>query len=222
MDAGALDADLEDGTRLFAVRVPSGCQGAFARSKAFRAYPVAERQVSYEVKCKGAEGVPLLVRATSLVEGTVTERVYTAPTTIEVEGGAVVRIEAMRSASWRIEQAKWDGEAVALPMEQMAQKSGVLQLVVKANPEGKGKGTKADGISDFTASVYPNPVSGTLYVPIESDVRYEIYTLTGLVVLRGWLYGPLGQVDVAHLPAGTYLLRLAGEGRQGSIRFVKH
>lgn|GEM_PF-3214268 len=222
MDAGALDADLEDGTRLFAVRVPSGCQGAFARSKAFRAYPVAERQVSYEVKCKGAEGVPLLVRATSLVEGTVTERVYTAPTTIEVEGGAVVRIEAMRSASWRIEQAKWNGEAVALPMEQMALKSGVLQLVVKANPGGKGKDTKADGSSDFTASVYPNPVSGTLYVPIESDMRYEIYTLTGLVVLHGWLHGPLGQVDVAHLPAGTYLLWLAGERLQGSIRFVKH
>ena len=51
--------------------------------------------------------------------------------------------------------------------------------------------------------------------------RYEVYTVTGAMVLRHEVNANSFGLDVSMLPAGTYLLKMRSEGLVQTRRFVK-
>ena len=68
-------------------------------------------------------------------------------------------------------------------------------------------------------SVYPNPTRGQLIIATEQVPlsNYNIYSITGQVMMQGKLYGEITTINVESLPMGIYFLRVA----EGAVRFVK-
>ena len=81
------------------------------------------------------------------------------------------------------------------------------------------------GIDESAAcklNVYPNPTSELLVV--ENDVtvnQYEIYSITGAMVMSKPVDQRTFSINVSKLPAGTYLLKITSEGLVQTKRFVK-
>lgn len=71
-------------------------------------------------------------------------------------------------------------------------------------------------------SVYPNPASDRVWVESESTVdAYEVYDMTGALVLRHEAGNKAFSIDVSMLPAGTYLLYMRSKGTVQTERFIK-
>lgn len=73
-----------------------------------------------------------------------------------------------------------------------------------------------------TCHIYPNPTSMLLVV--ENDVtvnHYEVYNITGAMVMSKPVDKKTFNVNVSELPAGTYLLKMTSEGLVQTKRFVK-
>ena len=70
-----------------------------------------------------------------------------------------------------------------------------------------------------TINVYPNPTAGKLFLTgeIDEDDTITVYGSDGRALQTG--AGPY--LDVAHLPAGSYYLRLRRDERLHSLRFIK-
>ena len=76
--------------------------------------------------------------------------------------------------------------------------------------------------SAVSCNVYPNPAVDLVWV--ESPLRvesYELYTVTGALVLRHEVDANSFGVDLSTLPAGAYLLRMRSEGMTETRRIVK-
>ena len=82
-----------------------------------------------------------------------------------------------------------------------------------------------DGVDESTAcklNVYPSPTSELLMV--ENDVivnNYEIYNVTGAMVMSKPVDQTTFTVNVSELPAGTYFIKITSEGLVQTRRFVK-
>lgn len=64
---------------------------------------------------------------------------------------------------------------------------------------------------DFTISAFPNPASEILniYIDTEQDeLLYSLYELSGKTIASGIIAGNNHQIDVSHLKAGTYFLKI--------------
>ena len=73
-----------------------------------------------------------------------------------------------------------------------------------------------------SCSVYPNPTTEVMTVESSQTVdTYEIYSITGAMVLRRNTGCKTFDVDVRELPAGAYLLKMNTEGTVVTRRFVK-
>ncbi|WP_115463093.1 T9SS type A sorting domain-containing protein [Winogradskyella aurantiaca] len=75
---------------------------------------------------------------------------------------------------------------------------------------------------DFeSASVHPNPVSNYLKINLNLPMAdYKVFDTSGRVVLNGILNN--NQIDVSHLPKGTFFLTLNNaEGKTLTYRFIK-
>jgi len=73
-----------------------------------------------------------------------------------------------------------------------------------------------------TCHVFPNPASEFLMV--ENDVtvnHYEVYSITGAMVVSKPVDEKCFNVNVSELPAGTYLIKMTSEGMIQTRRFVK-
>ena len=73
-----------------------------------------------------------------------------------------------------------------------------------------------------TCHIYPNPTSELLLVENNVTVDYyEIYTITGAIVMSKPIGEKTFSVNVSELPVGTYLLKMTSEGLVQTKRFVK-
>lgn len=73
-----------------------------------------------------------------------------------------------------------------------------------------------------SCSVYPNPTDDQVWVKSAQRVEsYELYTITGAMVLRHEVDANDFGVDVSKLTAGTYLLKMQCEGLTQTYRIVK-
>ena len=69
---------------------------------------------------------------------------------------------------------------------------------------------------DWTINVFPNPASEIIYlsaeqIPAFSKARYDLIDLQGRILLHGLIQDPLQEIDVNHLPASMYFLRISDE-----------
>ncbi len=67
--------------------------------------------------------------------------------------------------------------------------------------------------------VYPNPVSSTLYIENNnsSNLEYEIYSITGQLMLQNKLPFSNNTIDVSQFSEGIYFLRLTDKNSDGSL-----
>ncbi len=71
-------------------------------------------------------------------------------------------------------------------------------------------------------SVYPNPATEVIMVNSGNTVNhYEVYTITGAMVMSKPVDEKSFSVNVSELPTGTYLLKMTSEGMVQTQRFVK-
>ena len=71
-------------------------------------------------------------------------------------------------------------------------------------------------------TVYPNPASEKLMVESEVVVnQYDIYTITGAMILSKRVDAKSFEINVSELPAGTYFVTLTSDEMLQTKRFVK-
>lgn len=76
--------------------------------------------------------------------------------------------------------------------------------------------------TDVTCSIYPNPTAKTLRVESAANVgRYEIYNLKSELLMSKSINEKSFGIDVHHLSAGAYLLKLTSKDRVQIVRFIK-
>jgi hypothetical protein len=81
---------------------------------------------------------------------------------------------------------------------------------------------KGDDDVDFNFSVYPNPVSESIHVMLESnqaEFTFMILDVSGAIVLQGVTSDR--KINVESLPAGIFVLQLMDGLDPGKARFVK-
>ncbi len=83
-----------------------------------------------------------------------------------------------------------------------------------------GVPTSSNEIKREQISLYPNPANNLIYFQnYELDNRYEIYNMNGSLVLNGILQN--SYLDVSMLSSGNYLIRLVGDRKFSTGRFLK-
>ena len=66
-------------------------------------------------------------------------------------------------------------------------------------------------------SIYPNPVSDILHVETELDAKYEIYDITGNLLVSS----SSKDIDISFFASGVYLLRISSDDRQCIKKIIK-
>ncbi|SCY66918.1 T9SS type A sorting domain-containing protein [Flavobacterium caeni] len=69
-------------------------------------------------------------------------------------------------------------------------------------------------------SVYPNPASGILNVTASENATYAVYSLLGQIQSSGTV-GKNGQIDIAPLAGGVYILKITMGDQVETFKFVK-
>lgn len=67
--------------------------------------------------------------------------------------------------------------------------------------------------------IYPNPVSGKLYVSVKRETAYRLYDQLGKLVQKGSINKTQNSIAMKNIPNGLYLLKL--EDMQGNVEEVK-
>lgn len=77
-------------------------------------------------------------------------------------------------------------------------------------------------LPEFTTafSVYPNPFTELVYLQSQVAFNYEIYSITGDLVLNGAGNSSV-ELNIGHLPNGVYVLSLFNENNRNMIRLIK-
>lgn len=74
----------------------------------------------------------------------------------------------------------------------------------------------------IACSIYPNPAADMLTVENGADVnRYELYNVSGALMLSKAVNARTFDIDLRDLPAGTYLLKMTSKDMIQTKRFVK-
>jgi hypothetical protein len=87
---------------------------------------------------------------------------------------------------------------------------------------------QTDGINnapiDNGFTVYPNPANGVLFVETQNfasllnQTEYRITNLMGQNLLQGHITAETQQINIGKLPAGMYLITIAGETRKFAVK----
>ncbi len=82
------------------------------------------------------------------------------------------------------------------------------------------------GLSDVNGptNIFPNPANNYLNVLVKNDVEstYQIYDVTGKVLINGLLNSDVNQINLSDLPAGFYVIKLISSHNQSVNAFVKN
>ncbi|MGO3182086.1 MAG: T9SS type A sorting domain-containing protein [Aequorivita sp.] len=79
------------------------------------------------------------------------------------------------------------------------------------------------GVSEnqrLTFSIYPNPVTNTLFIEVGEMVQVIIYELEGRMIFSKIIEGKRS-VDVSSLQRGTYILAISSKENRAQYRFIK-
>ena len=92
---------------------------------------------------------------------------------------------------------------------------------------GCGTGVFTSGLEKNNESIllniFPNPTSEILNIKSSTDLNeagYEIYNVSGVLVLEGSIGAQKNNIDVSKIPPGTYLLRLRNEDFSSTKKFT--
>lgn len=74
---------------------------------------------------------------------------------------------------------------------------------------------------DHAVFVYPNPATNYIILETGGIFEIEMYTMTGLIILRQQLPAGQNSLDISELKAGIYIIKLKNNTRTETIKFVK-
>ncbi|UTW62213.1 T9SS type A sorting domain-containing protein [bacterium SCSIO 12741] len=69
--------------------------------------------------------------------------------------------------------------------------------------------------------VWPNPACSMVHIDLDGPAEYQIYTISGQLVVEGRIDGYVNAIYVAELSNGVYVVNLTGSNRSGSFKLVK-
>jgi hypothetical protein len=77
---------------------------------------------------------------------------------------------------------------------------------------------------NVTTNIFPNPANNHLNVLVKNGVKstYQIFDVTGKIMLIGSLNSDVNQIYVSDLPAGFYFIKLISDQKQSVNPFVKN
>ncbi len=81
-------------------------------------------------------------------------------------------------------------------------------------------------LGEANISIYPNPTQGLLILEsqgfaIDELPEYEVYTLSGSLLMRVEATENRQQIDLSNEPAGIYLLRIKSGALQREWKIIK-
>jgi pimeloyl-ACP methyl ester carboxylesterase len=68
-----------------------------------------------------------------------------------------------------------------------------------------------DTLEVSAVSLYPNPTSNLIHATVRQDVNYQVFSTLGERILEGKLSPSKNQINISHLPASMYYVRLGNE-----------
>ena len=78
-----------------------------------------------------------------------------------------------------------------------------------------------DEVRDFHTSIYPNPTKGMFSIRTDvADLKVEIYTAFGRLVIKESVTGGLQQIDLSQQPKGIYFVKLMHKGKTEQRKLV--
>ena len=98
-------------------------------------------------------------------------------------------------------------------------KSGPKFLVASSRLYYEASSIGIQSLSLNSVFLYPNPTTSTLSISgINSDFSYKISDLQGKLLKQG---ANNKQIEIEHLPAGTYVIGISTDNEVKQLRFVK-
>ena len=76
-------------------------------------------------------------------------------------------------------------------------------------------------VTQKAIKIYPNPATQLLYADMQQPARALIYNAAGQVVSNTQVDAANKTINIAALPAGIYIIKLAGDEMNAIGRFVK-
>lgn len=80
----------------------------------------------------------------------------------------------------------------------------------------------SESFEEVKTSIYPNPVQNAFSVPVKENTKYELYTITGILVKVGSVNTSENTITISEFASGCYLLHLQSEsGKKESVKVIK-
>ena len=118
--------------------------------------------------------------------------------------------------------------------------NGHVKGIFKIGPHGRPfvAGNSTDSVYILTAhseylnipqsefyhsiKIYPNPSSDILHIDINvaQEIQVALYNLSGEIIIQHTLLNDQNKIDVSHLNAGMYILKVAGEHMNVSRKLI--
>jgi hypothetical protein len=93
-------------------------------------------------------------------------------------------------------------------------------IITQNVDECMGISVVASGAS-ATSRIFPNPTSGILNVELDSDNKVILVNAIGEIVYSVELISGKHQINIAHLAAGIYMVKIGNAGDSKSIKLIK-
>ena len=78
-----------------------------------------------------------------------------------------------------------------------------------------------DEFTNFHTSIYPNPTKGMFSIRTDvADLKVEIYTAFGRLVIKESVTGGLQQIDLSQQPKGIYFVKLMHDGKTEQRKLI--
>jgi hypothetical protein len=80
----------------------------------------------------------------------------------------------------------------------------------------------SESFEETNIAIYPNPVQNIFTVPVKENTKYQLYTITGVLVKEGSVTTAENTISISELSSGCYVLKLLSESNKiESVKVIK-
>jgi hypothetical protein len=80
----------------------------------------------------------------------------------------------------------------------------------------------SESFEETNIAIYPNPVQNIFTVPVKENTKYQLYTITGVLVKEGSVTTAENTISISELSSGCYVLKLLSESNKiETVKVIK-
>ncbi|MBP6128029.1 T9SS type A sorting domain-containing protein [Flavobacterium sp.] len=80
----------------------------------------------------------------------------------------------------------------------------------------------SESFEETNIAIYPNPVQNIFTVPVKENTKYQLYTITGVLVIEGSVTTAENTISISELSSGCYVLKLQSESNKiETVKVIK-